>query len=877
MVRTDTGLCLTKPAAASARSSATTGAVAEGDPWLGPLLYNYRKRARLTQEELAERSGLSVRTISNLEAARVRRPQRESLRRLADALGLTDQERARLQLVGVDETGTPDRAELRPCILPPDTADFTGREEQLAQLQDALAGAGRSTAVAVTALVGEGGIGKTALAVHLAHRLRHAFPDGQLYVDLHGAEAQPADPGEVLARLLAAFGLDSRALPDGQERRSELFRAVLADRRVLMVLDNAASERQVRPLLPGSPTCAVLVTSRPRLAGLSAHTLQLGVLDPAEALTLLGRIAGPERIAAERTVAEALVRLCGYLPLAVRIAGARLAARPHWPVGRMSRRLADEQRRLDELALADLAVRTSLGTSYGALEPATRRAFRLLGLLDTPDVSAWILAALVDSSLEQAEDQLDALTDAQLLACTGKDDCGQLRYRFHDLVRLYARERALHEDDAEQRADALARALGALLASAELADRGVAERVASDIRGSAPRWPLDPATVRMVLADGLAWFESERATLTVGVAQAASTRLDELAWELAARGLSYFAFRGRYDDWLHTHEQALQACAAAGNRRGEAVLLRNLACLRMTGVRGSPGVVLARAGLALRSFQELGERHGEVDMLVLRAFALRHQGEFGQALALVEAAMTTAEALAYPLGQCRILYLRAVISREQGRDAEAVRWARRCLELAARITTLHDQVLALWELTAACRDPDDADGIARLLEEGLRTCRRRGELLLEAYLLLALGGLRLRFRRPGVRAAIEDGLSIFAEHSVPLGHCVGLRLLGELEHLDGRPRQAVAHLTQAVQLSRRLRSSLEQALSLTALGVAYQADNAVDAARSAWEEARELFRRLGNEPGAATASSSLARLPGSSGTALSPTRAGPPE
>ena len=128
MVRTDTGLCLTKPAAASARSSATTGAVAEGDPWLGPLLYNYRKRARLTQEELAERSGLSVRTISNLEAARVRRPQRESLRRLADALGLTDQERARLQLVGVDETGTPDRAELRPCILPPDTADFTGRE-----------------------------------------------------------------------------------------------------------------------------------------------------------------------------------------------------------------------------------------------------------------------------------------------------------------------------------------------------------------------------------------------------------------------------------------------------------------------------------------------------------------------------------------------------------------------------------------------------------------------------------------------------------------------------------------------------------------------------------------------------------------------------
>ncbi len=188
------------------------------------MLSTYRKRAWLTQEQLAERAGLSVRTVSNLEADRVRRPHGESLRRLADALGLTDEERRTLQMGG-DQAGTPDRAEVRPCLLPADTVDFTGRAEQVELLEGMLLRDGRSTAVAISALVGQGGIGKTALAVHMAHRLRHAFPDGQLYVDLHGAEAQPAAPGEVLARWLTALGMDSRALPDGQERRSELFRA----------------------------------------------------------------------------------------------------------------------------------------------------------------------------------------------------------------------------------------------------------------------------------------------------------------------------------------------------------------------------------------------------------------------------------------------------------------------------------------------------------------------------------------------------------------------------------------------------------------------------------------------------------------------------
>jgi transcriptional regulator with XRE-family HTH domain len=844
----------------------SSDAVAPEGKAFGVLLRGLRERALVSQEQLAERSGLSVRTIGNLEQGRVGSPRGASVRLLADALGQTGAERQRFEEVARrfpangSATVAAGSGSGVPCQLPPDTVDFTGRAEQVEHLRDMLAGNERSTAVAVWALVGKGGVGKTALAVHVAHQLRHVLSGGQLYVDLHGAEAQPADPGDVLARWLTAMGLDSRALPSGLEQRSELFRAVVADRRVLVVLDNAASERQVRPLLPGSPTCAVLVTSRPRLVGLSAHTVQLDVLDPAAALALLARIAGPERVAAEPAAAEALLGLCGHLPLAIRIAGARLAARPHWPIGHLTRRLVDEQRRLDELSMADLAVRTSLGTSYGSLEPATRGAFRLLGLLDTPDVSAWMLAALLGSSLEEAEDHLDALTDAQLLSCPGQDACGQLRYRFHDLVRLYARERARGEESATDRADALARLLGALLASADLADRGVPDRVAADIRGSAPRWPLAPATARRVQADGPAWFDSERATFRACVDLACSVGSDEMAWELAARAMNYFVFRGLYDDCLHVHERALRACADAGNRLGEAVMLRNLGCLRMTGVSGVPGVVVARAGSALDTFRELGERHAEVDMLTLSAFALRDRGDLARWLALVKAAMTTAEALDYPLGRCRILYLRAVISREQGRDAAAVEWAGRCLDLARRIS-LHDQVLALWELAAASRDADAGDRVSALLQELVETCRRRGERLLEAYLLLALAGLWLRFRRPGVRPIVEQGLSVFAQHSVPLGRCVGLRLIGELEQMDGHPTQAVVRLTQAVQLSRRLRRSLEQAESLMALGGVLHTNGGDAAARCAWDKARDLFRRLHNEPQTTAATSLLAQLP----------------
>jgi DNA-binding SARP family transcriptional activator len=286
-----------------------------------------------------------------------------ALQRLEQAILRADPalERASLRAGATrQEPGPP----AEPCLLPPDIDDFTGREAAVTEVEGLLE-ARQGTAIVISAIAGKAGVGKTALAVHVAHRLRRRFADGQLYVNLRGAEAQALDPAEVLAGFLRALGVEGGAIAEGLEERVRQYRSGLADRQLLVVLDNAASEAQVRPLLPASRGCAALITSRAHLGGLeAAHLLTLEVLEAEQAVALLAKLAGPERVAAEPEAAQAIVQLCGRLPLAVRIAGARLAARPQWRLALLAERLADERRRLDELATGDLEVRASVALSY---------------------------------------------------------------------------------------------------------------------------------------------------------------------------------------------------------------------------------------------------------------------------------------------------------------------------------------------------------------------------------------------------------------------------------------------------------------------------------------------------------------------------------
>jgi tetratricopeptide (TPR) repeat protein len=645
---------------------------------------------------------------------------------------------------------------LRPAQLPPDVADFTGRDEQLAQLLKLLRPGSPDHAVVITALAGMAGVGKTALAVHAAHRLRERFPDGQLYVDLRGADRAPLDPGGVLARMLRTLGV--ARTPDTLEERVDLFRSRLSDRAVLLLLDNAVSEQQVRPLLPGSPTCGVIVTSRNHLAGLAGvRLIDLDVFEPAQAVELISRIIGADRVAAEPAVAERLVRLCGYLPLAVRIAGARLAAKPHWSLTRLVDRLEDEHRRLDELRLGDLEVRAGVTLSYEALDPAARRALRLLGLLDVPSFAAWVAAAVLGVPVASAEDLIERLVEAQLLEVTGEN--GTYRYRFHDLIRVLARERAEAEDSPADRAAAIRRAFAGWLTVAEEVDARLPSTALGVVRGPVQRWYGQQPPV----PDPLAWFEVERACLVAAVGQACRLGFADLAWELAQTLTDFLDLRGSYDEWRQTHERALLVVQAHEDRLGEAVLLRGLAQLG-TYIR-PPADYIGTAELARALFAELGEPVGASDALRLAAHGHRLAGDSDRALTCFQSGLDLAIKAGHRAAEAFAWEGFGEVRRDQRQLVEAMACFERCLTLWRELGRDRHVAIALHDLGLVHGELGQDEASAKRLREALALFRTLGDRLSEAD----------------------------AEHS-----------LGELALRQGRADEAAGHLRQALRLWREL-------------------------------------------------------------------------
>jgi DNA-binding SARP family transcriptional activator len=396
--------------------------------------------------------------------------------------------------------------EWRPAELPHDVADFTNREAELAELR-ALLDAGdehRGLGLVISAIDGPAGVGKTALAVHVAHQVASRFPDGQLYLDLRGFHPhQPAlPPDEALGHLLRAFQVDPHQIPRDLNGRAGLYRSVLSGKRMLIILDNAATADQVRPLLPGSASCAVIVTSRSRLSSLvvrdGARRVTLEALAPNHALDVFARIAGPRWLAAEPAAAADLARLCGYLPLALRVAAERVAARPHLSLSELAGRLAVEHDRLDMLAADEemTSVRAVLSWSYRALPPQAARLFRLLALHPGTGISGPAASALAMTSTARARRLLDDLANAHLLEETGPD-----RYQFHDLVRLYAREVAAAEETTADRDTATRRLLHWYLHTADSAcavlnPQRPAYRSAR-LRAPSARWPSPITTTRL--------------------------------------------------------------------------------------------------------------------------------------------------------------------------------------------------------------------------------------------------------------------------------------------------------------------------------------------------------------------------------------------
>ncbi|KII00075.1 hypothetical protein LP52_03865 [Streptomonospora alba] len=747
--------------------------------------------------------------------------------------------------------GAPSSGQPAPAQLPPDIADFTGRHEQVAQLRARIGAQAEPGVaprpVAISAVSGMGGIGKTALALRAAHACAADFSDGQLYADLRGAQAAPADPAQVLAGFLHAVGVEGAALPEPLEERSALFRSMLAGRRMLVVLDDAGAERQVRPLLPGAPGCAVLITGRVRLTGLEgADIVDLDVFDPGQAVELLARIAGRDRVAAEPEAAAEIARLCGHAPLAVRVAGARLKARPRWPLSHLVRMLGDERRRLDELAVGDLGVRASFALSYAGLAEPARRIFRLLGTLETGDAAAWTAGALAGVGSAQAEAAVEDLVDAQLLAVAGADGTGRLRYRMHDLVRLYARERCEEEDGPQERAAALQRALGAWLWLAEQATEYIPGPCYATMHGPAPRWPLSATEATQLLSEPMAWFEAEAAAMVAAVEQACRLGRHEAAWDLAGCLEKYFDVRGRFADWRRTHETAIAACQAAGDVRGEAVLRRGFADVatwaRQSGDESGTamGTMMEQAERVWELFQRLGDRRGMSDALVMRTWAEVSQGAARRAVRSAEAALELAEQEDYTGGRARAYQVMAVAAHGMGEAPSAVAHLHRALELARLLGNSRFEATAMQFLGAAQCEAGDVEQGRANLERSLAMTRALGDRYAEVFSLLYLARLHLAVgdaqALPTAAGAVDLSRRYSMDHH--LADALGLRGRALLD--AGRAQEAVEALEESVEVWRTRGWPAFLAEGLRCLARAREAVGDHAAAARAEQEAEEI-------------------------------------
>ena len=728
----------------------------------GPELRRIYQRllaADRAESDAADGSGEAEAPGARAGAETAGRADRDPDARLADAdADATPATAAAAGAGGPSEPGGP-------AQLPADVADFTGRQEHLLRLRQMLtpvSSAANPAAVNIAGVVGTPGLGKTVLAVHAAHALRRNFPDGQLFVSLLGASQQPAKPDEVLARLLRDLGVEPDRIPATLDERAALYRTRLTDRRVLIVLDDARDSAQVRPLLPGSASCAVIVTSRHWLSDLAGSRLvDLDVLDDDEAEQMLTRIIGEDRVTAEPGPVRDVLRACAGLPLAIRIAGARLAARRGWTVATMARRLADERHRLDELTAGDLAVRACFEVSFtslpqsaapGTVDPA--RAFRLLGLWQGPYISLRAAAALLDEDEDRVADALEILVDAHLLESTSSD-----WYRFHDLLRTYAAERANAEEPAQATRAAISRLLHWYLRSADAASHLInplRDRVPLDReRSSAP--VLSFASTD----ETLTWSRLERDNLVAATRQAAAEELHEVAWKLPVAIMLCFDLHGYRAEWLATHEVGLASARAIGDRAGEAWVLNDM------------GVVLSQQQVpdadryfvqALEIRRDLGDLRGQAQITNNLAFSYHFQGLHEKAVQPLHEALALQRAVGHRYGEATTLCNLGEAYLELGRLPEAIARERDALAIVHEIGLPRLEGWVLQHLGRAHRDSGRLEEGAALLEQALASHRAQGNKLGEAQDLEHLGQAMAQSGRPAeARSLLARAAELFEE------------------------------------------------------------------------------------------------------------------
>ncbi|MFI7017148.1 BTAD domain-containing putative transcriptional regulator [Streptomyces sp. NPDC050164] len=825
----------------------------------------------------------------------------ETRRRLAEELGVDPGPELR-SLHQQILRGSPARAPgtgppVVPAELPHDVAGFSGRAEATARLSTLLdTSAGEPAMISV--ISGAAGVGKTALAMHVAHRVRDRFPDGQLYVDLRGYdhESAPVAPREALGQLLRSLGLTPRQIPSDPDEQARRYRSLLDGRRMLIVLDDAACVPQVRPLLPGSPTCRVLVTSRHRLTGLvarnGAEPLRLDVLAPQEARALLAAVLGERRVAAEPEAAEELARRCGHLPLALRVAAAQLLGDRHRRIAGLAAELADGDR-LAALELDDdrsSAVSAAFGLSYRALAPDARRLFRLLGLIPGPDITRPAAAALLDTSESRAGTLLTTLATAHLIESPAPD-----RYRFHDLLRDYARERAAAEEPPPRRAAAEERLLASYLRTAETAGGALPWQYPQ-----LPRDPAGPAGTPATpdeVTTALTRLDSEQANLLAAIEHTAGSGPRHFAWRLTAALLRYCWLGLPRGAWQTAARAALHAAEADGDKRGQAAMHRSLGIahwdmghhtqavhhhtrvLRLHRETGDPlgqGLALNGLGLvdteaarlddalehfteALRLSREARRPDAEAQALIGLGLAYRDRGRLELSAGHLEQALRILRRAGAGDETHRLPALSAVYW-EQGRleeAAEALRAGRAEAKgpepRSANPTTL--DITARIEL-----DLGHYEEALEYAERSLRLAENTGRRRLLAIALTTLADARLRMGRAEDAARThERALSIAREVGNQRTEAETLLGLAEAHRVRRHHHEALAHARHALALAHRGGFDVVKARALTELAAIHIARGRPSAARARAHFAVALHRRTGHRLGEARALAALGR------------------